>query len=141
MERLRARMLTRLRGDRGSSSMEFLFITPLAFLLLMLVVQFGLYYFASTVNEAAAQAGARKARATADANPGSWQGRARDTAQNRINTLGPSLVGDPAIDTVQDGQQVGVTVTARVRSVVPWMHLTVTSKSIGPIERFVPDAG
>ncbi|MEV7123726.1 TadE family protein [Kitasatospora griseola] len=141
MERLRAGLAARLRGDRGASTVEFLFITPILFLMLLAVVQFGLYYFASTVTEASAQAGARKARATADASPGGWQGMARATTQNRIDSLAPALVGDPSIATFQDSDQVGVTVKARVVKVVPFLDLTVTSKSVGPIERFVPDAG
>ncbi|MFB7376557.1 TadE family protein [Kitasatospora purpeofusca] len=141
MERLRARVAARARGDRGASTVEFLFITPVLFLVILAIVQFGLYYFASTVCEASAQAGARKARASADASPGGWQGLARSTTQNRISSLAPSLAGDPSITTFQDGDQVGVTVTARVVKVVPFLNLTVTSKSVGPIERFVPDAG
>ncbi|WP_331727372.1 pilus assembly protein (plasmid) [Kitasatospora sp. NBC_00374] len=141
MERVRARVAARLRGDRGTSTVEFMIITPLLFLLLLSVVQFGLYYFASTVSEAAAQAGARKARATADDNPGSWQNMASTTAQNRISTLGPALVNGASVFPFQDGDQVGVTVTGRVVKVVPFLNLTVTAKSVGPIERFVPDAG
>ncbi|MFF4343200.1 TadE family protein [Kitasatospora sp. NPDC001540] len=120
--------------------MEFLLITPLLFVMIFALVQFGLYYFASTVAESAAQAGARRARAAADDDP-QWRELARTTASNRIDSLGPALLGDPSITAVQDGDQVGVTVKGRVVQVVPWLDLTVTGTSVGPIERFVPDAG
>jgi len=141
MPRLPARLRARLQGDRGASAVEFLLITPLLFLMILSVVQFGMYYFAAQVTEAAAQVGARKARATADADPGGWQNQARTTAQNRINSLGPALVDGPSVVPFQDGDQVGVVVTAGVVPVVPWLHLRVTSRSVGPIERFVPDGG
>ncbi|MEV7177821.1 TadE family protein [Kitasatospora sp. NPDC093679] len=141
MERLRIRLRTRLQGDRGASAVEFLLITPLLFLMILTIVQFGMYFFATQVTEAAAQAGARKARATADDNPGGWREQARSTSQTRIDTLGPALVGSPSINPVQDGDQVGIAVTSNVVAVVPWLHLKTTSRSIGPIERFIPDAG
>ncbi|MFD9125414.1 TadE family protein [Kitasatospora sp. NPDC059571] len=140
MEQLQTQLRAWLRGDRGASAVEFLLITPLLFLMLLSIVQFGMYFFAAQVTEAAAQAGARKARATADDNPGGWRDLARSTSQTRIDTLGPALVGSATITPIQDGDQVGITVTSTVVPVVPWLHLRVTTRSIGPIERFIPDA-
>ncbi|MCC9309958.1 pilus assembly protein [Kitasatospora sp. RB6PN24] len=142
MPRLLQRLRQRLSGDRGSSTVEFLVITPLLLLIILTLVQFAMYYFATQVTQAAAQAGARKARETADANPGSWQGLATQTASNRISSLGPQLVnGSAQINPVHDGDQVGLTITAQVVPVVPFLHLHVTSRSVGPIERFIPDVG
>ncbi len=124
------------------TSIEFIITTPILIGLLFLAVQFTMYFFADQVSQAAAQAGARKARATADADPGGWKQQARDVAANRISSLGPSLVDAPSIATDDLGaNQVRVTVTVDVVSVIPWMHLTATAVSAGPIERFVPDAG
>ncbi|GAA2810711.1 pilus assembly protein [Kitasatospora paracochleata] len=131
----------RRQGDRGSSTIEFLLLTPLLVGIVFSLVQFGMYYFAKQVTEAAAQAGARKARATAEDYPNGWADAARTTTASRIQDLGPALVGDPSITPYAQGDNVGVVVTADVVSVVPWIHLHVTSRSVGPIERFIPDAG
>ncbi|MFJ5120933.1 TadE family protein [Kitasatospora sp. NPDC088548] len=144
MQRLRRRLTARRDGGRdgGMSSVEFVITTPILFALLFLLVQFSLYFFSDQVVQAAAQAGARKARATADADPGGWRGQARDTAVNRINSLGPALAGNPVVSTEQTGPDtVRVTVQAEVKTVIPWLHLTTTAVSEGPVERFVPDGG
>lgn len=62
-------------GDSGMTAIEFVFLTPILFFMIFATVQFALYFFADHVAQAAAQAGARKARATADENPGGWRGR------------------------------------------------------------------
>jgi hypothetical protein len=102
-------------------------------------VQFGLYLFADHVAQAAAQAGARKARAEADANPG-WAGDARAQAHSYIDQLGPQLLIGRGVRVVGDGTEtVGVEVRGSVPSVFPGLKLEVHSVSQGPVERFVPD--
>ncbi|MFE0457741.1 TadE/TadG family type IV pilus assembly protein [Kitasatospora sp. NPDC058965] len=122
-------------------AVQALVLAPLMAGIIFTLVQFGMYFFAKQVTEAAAQAGARKARATADADPQGWTDAARTTTTGRIQQLGPALVGNPSITPYAQGENVGVVVTADVVSVVPWIHLHVTSRSVGPIERFIPDAG
>ncbi|MFD9686794.1 TadE family protein [Kitasatospora sp. NPDC059088] len=144
MKRLR-RLLEQRRAqgpDDGMSSIEFVVTTPILIGLLFLAVQFALGLFAHEVALAAAQAGAREARATADANPSGWQQKAQDVAAARISSLGPSLTDNPVIKTEDIGQhQVRVTVQVDVVPVIPFLHMTLTSVSQGPVERFVPDAG
>lgn len=144
MDQLRRRLTARRDGgkDGGMSSIEFVITTPILCGLLFLLVQFTMYFFADQVSQAAAQAGARKARAVAEANPNGWRGDARTTASNRINSLGPALVGGAVITPESAGPDtVRVTVRAEVIPVIPWLHLTITAVSEGPIERFVPDGG
>ncbi|MFC6600437.1 TadE family protein [Kitasatospora paranensis] len=144
MRRLR-RLIERRRTqgrDSGMSSVEFVIGTPIIFGLLFLAVQFALFFFADQVALASAQAGAREARATADADPGGWQGNASTVALNRIHSLGPALSSDPVIVAEDTGPHtVKVTVQVQVVNVIPWLHLTATATSEGPVERFVPDAG
>ncbi|MEV4559060.1 TadE family protein [Kitasatospora sp. NPDC049285] len=121
--------------------MEFLGLTPLLVILIFALVQYGMYFFALQVTDAAAQAGARKARATADGDPAGWQGQARATTEQRIRDLGPAMVDGPDVHVVDEGNQVGVVVNADVVSVVPFLHLKITSRSVGPVERFIPDGG
>ncbi|MFF8642473.1 TadE family protein [Streptomyces sp. NPDC015345] len=130
------------RGESGMTAIEFVLLTPVLFFMIFATVQFALYFFADHVAQAAAQAGARKARATADENPGGWRGEARDVADAYIRQLGPKLVLGPEVKTVQPEQNtVGVEVTARIPTVFPGLDLTVHARSAGPVERFVEEAG
>ena len=127
-------------GDRGMTAIEFVFLTPVLFFMIFATVQFGLYFFADHVAQAAAQAGARKARAEADPDPTGWQDKATSTAKSYIDQLGPNLLDGRVITPVQpDGATVGVRVTAHVPSIFPGLHFSVREQSQGPIERFVPD--
>ncbi|MCZ4101529.1 pilus assembly protein [Streptomyces sp. SID13666] len=129
-------------GDRGMTAIEFVFLTPVLFFMIFATVQFGLFYFADHVAQAAAQAGARKARAEADGNPGGWEAKARSTALSYIAQLGPNLLEGPTVTSSGPANNtVGIRVTATVPTVFPGMTFTVNEQSQGPIERFVPDIG
>ncbi|WP_405938223.1 pilus assembly protein [Streptomyces sp. NBC_00726] len=143
--RLRAAVRRRVdaasgRGDSGATAIEFVFLTPLLFFMIFATVQFALYSFADHVAQAAAQAGAREARAQADEDPGGWQAKGRAVAGRYIQQLGPQLVLSPDVRAYQpDAATVGVEITARVPSVFPGLDLTIHAQSQGPVERFVPD--
>lgn len=119
-------------------------LTPLAFVLILATVQFALYMFSRHVAIAAAQEGARVAR-TEEATNGRWQQDAAAKASVWVNQLGPSLtMPDPPLAqlaaTVDGVQNVTVTVTVSVPSIIPWTSsFSVTEQSTGPIEQFVPD--
>ncbi|MGW0530946.1 TadE family protein [Streptomyces sp. NPDC003032] len=130
------------RGESGMTAIEFVLLTPVLFFMIFATVQFALYFFADHVAQAAAQAGARKARATADENAGGWRGEARDVADAYIRQLGPKLVLGPDVKTIQPEQNtVGVEITGRVPTVFPGLDLTVHARSAGPVERFVEGDG
>jgi hypothetical protein len=136
------RRIDACRGDddRGMTAIEFVFLTPVLFFMIFATVQFGLYFFADHVAQAAAQAGARKARAEADAYPGQWRGDATAKAHSYISQLGPKLLLGPGVEPLQpDAPTVGVRVRADIPSVFPGLDVTVDAVSQGPIERFVPD--
>lgn len=136
-----AREAATTRGDdSGMTAIEFVLLTPVLFFMIFATVQFGLYFFADHVAQAAAQAGARKARATADAQPGAWRGEAQDVVDSYIRQLGPQLVLSPDVKMLQPEQNtVGVEITARIPTVFPGLDLTVHAQSAGPVERFVPE--
>jgi TadE-like protein len=132
----------RTAGDRGMTAIEFVFLTPVLFFMIFATVQFGLYFFADHVAQAAAQAGARKARAEADADPGGWADKATSTAAGYIDQLGPNLLEGPEIKPLRpDNVTVGVQVTADVPTIFPGLHFSVHESSQGPVERFVQDNG
>jgi Flp pilus assembly protein TadG len=139
--RRRTQAATR-HGDAGMSAIEFVVLTPVLFFMIFATVQFALYFFADHVAQAAAQAGARDARAEADDNPGGWRGKATTKANSYIEQLGPQLLIAPRVHPVRPEQNtVGVEITARVPNIFPGLNFTVHAKSQGPVERFVPEGG
>jgi Flp pilus assembly protein TadG len=129
-------------SDSGMTAIEFVLLTPVLFFMIFATVQFALYFFADHVAQAAAQAGARKARAEADENPGGWRTKATSTADAYIRQLGPQLLLGPRVTPVQPGGgTVGVRVEADVPTIFPGLSFRVHARSQGPVERFVEDAG
>jgi Flp pilus assembly protein TadG len=131
--------------ESGVSAIEFVLLTPLLFFLIFATVQFALYFFARHVAIAAAQEGARVARAEA-ANPReNWSGDAKAEANVWINRLAPSLLSGSGVHTASagtrgaEGWTVSVSVTATVPSLFPWANFAVTETSTGPVEQFIPD--
>lgn len=139
-----ARIRKRRDAESGVSAIEFVMLFPLAFFLILLTVQFAMYMFSRHVAIAAAQEGARVAR-TEKATDGRWQKDATDKAVAWVTQLGPSLTMPDApqadvVGTVDGVQNVSVTVTVSVPSIIPFMGaFAVTEQSTGPIEQFVPD--
>ncbi|WP_399129816.1 TadE family protein [Actinacidiphila sp. ITFR-21] len=122
------------------TAIEFVFLTPVLFFMIFATVQFGLYLFADHVAQAAAQAGARKARDQADVDPTGWSDTATSTARTYIEQLGPKLLTGGRIKPVQpDPVTVGVQVAGDVPTIFPGLHFHVRELSQGPVERFVAD--
>jgi Flp pilus assembly protein TadG len=141
-----ARTRKRRDAERGVSAIEFVMLTPLAFFMILMTVQFALYMFSRHVAIAAAQEGARVARDEYATEPtGVWTSDAKAKATTWVTQLGPSL-GMPsgplakAVGTVDGVENVQVVVQVSVPSIIPWTsNFTVTESSQGPVEQFVPD--
>ena len=146
-------MRMRRRGsdrESGASAVELVIWTPVLFLVMFAAVQFGLDLFAQHVAISAAQEGAREARDNAypDEQVGKdWAGEstayAEQWATNLIGGLieGETLNSSPVPATYVDFQdtanpEVGVSVTFRVVSVIPFLPLNVSASSQGPVECF-----
>lgn len=138
------------RDDRGMTAVEFVVLTPLLFLLLMLTVQFALFLFAKQAATAAVQDGARTAREEAaakgcDSTSGTWQQDAANAAVSRARNLGGQLVLKPVVKssfTLDPGLNadckislVTVTLHSDVPSVFPGFGLTIDVHAGGPLEQ------
>ena len=132
------------RDDRGSSVIELAVLAPGFLMIIMLIVQFGLWFNARQAALAAAQAGAQVAREDAATN-GNWQSLAQQASSRYYDSLNTSLLsslranahGDPA-------NQVFVTVQGPMGySVFNFFNIkwTVTETAGGPVECFRPAAG
>lgn len=122
------------RGERGSASTEAVLVTPVLLFLVMLVVQFGLWYHAQHVVRAAAQEGVRAARAEAGTDAA---GTERVFAF--LASAGPSIVADLEVSAERDPDVASVSIRGEAVSVVPGFHLPVKATATSPVERFRGD--
>jgi Flp pilus assembly protein TadG len=127
----------RSTGDeRGSATTEVVLLVPVLLFLIMLVVQFGLWFHAQHVAQAAADEGARAAKVEGRT---SADGAARANAF--LNQAASELLDDRAVDANRTPELATVTVRGHVVAVVPGLHLAVRARATDPVERFRPDGG
>jgi Flp pilus assembly protein TadG len=128
----------RLGGDEGATT-ELVIAAPAFLFMIMLIVQAGLYFHASSVASAAAQEGARAATVQGGSIP-----EGRQVANDFVQALAPRLLDDVEVDGryVDGGELVRMTVRGDVTEVfkLPGVDLdfTVQETSEGVIERFRP---
>jgi Flp pilus assembly protein TadG len=122
------------RDERGDETIEAVLVTPVLLLLIMVVIQFGLWYHASHVAEAAAQQGAGVARVEA-----ATAADGRTSAQQFMADAAGALVDHVTVLSTRDNQVVRVVVDGTVHSIVPGLNLHVHGEATSPIERFRPD--
>ena len=122
------------RSDRGSATAETVIVVPLAFLVLMTVVQFGVWAHATHIAHAAATTGLAAARAD-----GRTAAAGQREATGLLATLGGGgLLDDPVIVTTREPDRATVRVEGTAASVVPGLRLPVRVEVSGPVDRFVP---
>ena len=116
----------------GTSTTELVLLMPVVLLLVMLIVQFGLWLHAQHVATAAAQEGL----VTAQAETGtSMAGHAR--AESFLAQAGG--LREVRVAVARDAQQARVEVAGATPAVVPGLKLEVSAVVEGPVERFVAE--
>ena len=122
------------RNERGATSViQLVLIAPALLMMMMAIVQFGLLAHARNVAEQAAQEGA----ATARRFDGTEAGAEAD-ALKYLTLLGPQTLQDRNVTVDRGAQSATVTISGKVLSLVPGLHLHVEESSTGPVERYVP---
>ena len=119
--------------EQGAATTEVVLVTPVLLVLIMLVVQFGLWYHGSHVATAAAQEGARAARVDGGSRAA---GEAR--ARAFLASLGREVVGHPQVSAERGADRARVEVRGTAVAVVPGLRLPIRAVSDGPVERFRP---
>ena len=120
-------------GERGAATLELVVLFPALLLLVLTIVQAGLFFYARTLALAAAQEGVRAGRAQS-AEPRRGVKQAHEflaaTAEHTLYDVAVSAAGSsPA--------QVRIQVTGRAPSVLPGVPgLPVSQEARGPRERF-----
>lgn len=131
--RRRRRALGRLRGDeRGSATVEFVICAAAMVLLLLMVVQIGVWYHSRAVAQTAARHGVDHVR-TIDGSTG-----AGISAANEFLAQAGSGLRDSDVTASRTVEVSSVSVSANVVSILPGVNLTVHVTVDAPTERISP---
>lgn len=136
-------------GDGGSSAIELVLLTPVLLALVFALIQTALVWNARHTVTAAAQHGARLARAATALAPaiqpaatsGLPTGSEVQIEQSTLHFLqqtGGQALRDPTVTIRRDGQFVTVTVTGTSIGVLPGTTIRVSGSSRTPVEGFRP---
>lgn len=126
-------MRNRLRDERGEATTEMVLIVPVLMLLVFMVIQFGLWYHANQVAEAAAQEGVRTARME-----DGTQGAGRSRAESFMAQNG-AMVEDTSVTVTRTDETARVEVNGSIASLVPGLTFPVHAEAESPVERFEAD--
>ena len=121
----------RVRDERGSFTISLAILAVPFFLLVLLIVQAGVYTHARQVATAAAQEGLRAAR-NLDGSGGAGQAQA---GQLLAQTAGTTL-RNTSVSARRHADWASVDVHGQVVSLVPGLTLTVDAHAEGPVERY-----
>lgn len=124
----------RRHAEEGDAVTEMVIVVPVLLLLIMTIVQFGLWYHAEQVVQAAAQEGLRAA-GSLDGTPESGS----DRAQRFLATTAASLIRDPVVQATRDDRVSLVEVSGTVIGVIPGLRMAVDARAVGPTESFRAD--
>ena len=123
-----------LSDERGTATTQLVLVFPAVFFMLMLVVQFALWYHGSHVATAAAQEGARAARVE-----GGTAAVGKQAAENFLSQVNTDVITAPVVTVDRDDERVRVAVRGSSIEVVPGFRVAIRGSSVAPVERFRGD--
>nr|WP_239160954.1 TadE family protein [Virgisporangium ochraceum] len=133
--RARCRRLT-ARPDAGGATAELAIAMPLLLLIVMFIVQAGVWMHATHVAQAAANRAASAAAAyTGSASAG------QTAAAETLAALGDGVLKNPVITVTRTATEVRVEIVGTAATVVPGIQWTARAVVVRPVERFVPGRG
>lgn len=123
---------TRLRDERGSSTVEAVILFPVFLLLIFAAVQAGVFFYGRSAALAAAQQGLQAGRVE-----NGTTSAATDAAQRFIHSRGSggALLNNVTITPSRTVDTTTVTVSGTVPSLIPGATFTVTQSASGTVER------
>jgi len=128
--------MRRARGERGTATLELAIIAPALMLLVLGIVQFGLWYHAEHVTKTAAMEAARTAAAE--------NGQVASGEQRALEVLDAGLgsaVDDPTVRVSIGSETARVQINARMRGLLPipgLSSLRLSAEATAYRERFRP---
>jgi len=126
----------RLRGERGTAALELAIVAPVLMLIVLGIVQFGLWYHAEHVTKTAAMEAARTAAAE-DGRAGAGEQRALDVLKAGLG----SAVEDPNVTVSLGSDTAQVRISARIGGLLPIPGLSsfmLSAEATAYRERFRP---
>ena len=124
-------LAARLRVDRGAGSVEVAVLAVVVLMLVFTIIQTGLFFHARKVAQSAARQGVDTGRQF-----GSTPGDGVAQAEGFLAKFGGSVRGASVSSAGSTAQEIHITVTGHVATLVPGLELTVTQDAHGPIERW-----
>lgn len=124
-------MHRRCGRERGSTSVEFVILVPLMVLLLMAVVQLGVYFHTRAVVTTAARQGVDNARIL------DGTGDAGAIATDQFLDQSAAALRDRTVTVDRTATEASVTVTGSVVSLIPFATFPLTVTVEAPVERIV----
>jgi Flp pilus assembly protein TadG len=131
--RLRWRQLA-AQPDRGAATIELVLAVPVLLLMLMLVVQAGVWWHATHIAQAAATAALDAARAE-----GGSTADGQAAGATTLRALAGGALQRPRVEVTRTATRTSVRVSAVAEAVIPGVRWTVQATATGPTEHFVPD--
>jgi Flp pilus assembly protein TadG len=107
---------------------------PLLLLIIMFIVQAGVWMHATHITQASATRAA-SAAAAYGATASDGQRAGNDT----LAAVGGGVLNNPVVSVTRTATQVRVEVSGTAETVVPGVHWSARAVVVRPVERFVPD--
>ena len=121
----------RRRSQRGTTTLEAVLVFPVLLLLLMLIIQFALWYHATDVATAAAQDGVRAARVEGGTGQDGY-----DRANTLLDEAARSILQDRKVVVARTTDDARVEVSGTCIALVPFLRLPVRAVAASGTERF-----
>jgi len=119
------------RPDAGAATAELVIAMPLLLLLVMFVIQAGVWMHATHIAQAAATRAASTAAAY-QSNAGAGQGAGADT----LAAIGSGVLKNPSVSVTRTATEARVQITGTAETVVPGIHWRVSTVVVRPVERW-----
>jgi Flp pilus assembly protein TadG len=130
--RLRARWRrVAARPDAGAATVELVIAMPLLLLIVMLVIQAGVWMHATHI----AQAAATRAASTAAAYQSS-AGAGQSAGGDTLAAIGSGVLKGPQVSVTRTATEVRVHISGTASTVVPGIRWRVSTEVVRPVERW-----
>ena len=125
-------MTRRQRDERGMSTIQVAILFPVVLFWIMLIVQYGLWWHAKQVaNAAAAEAVDAAQVSTGSARDGEDAAASYLAQSGNLDNVTITVTREPTVVTVE--------VRGDAPQLVPGFEWSVTARSTAPVERFIPE--
>lgn len=119
------------RPDAGAATAELVIAMPLLLLIVMFVIQAGVWLHATHIAQAAATRAASTAAAY-QSSAGAGQGAGTDT----LAAIGTGVLKNPSVSVTRTATEVRVRIRGTAQTVVPGIHWRVSTVVVRPVERW-----